>query len=409
MLLLSLFLLIPLTNCAISFQHQSFQTRFASGLAPVLFFVVLIGITRVGEGVVDLFAVMPGISFVFHFDKMALIFLFLLNFLWLVLAFYLQHGSHKPLRIFLAFSVLFLSMIFASSNFFTMLVGYSGLALTGLVFFKSLALLRNLQLFFVFVATVVAYRFQDLGLVLYCAALLLPMLFFTLNLELLAAYALSALFIFTKIYTDFARLDLLAYFVISCTAVALVPVLFTKDLRTSFRYLFLQQFFFTIFGICLFGNFDRSLIYLPVLAFSLAITLVFFCISNLSLYLMKSGQTSIRGLFHQMPASSSLLIFALASMAGFLPTIGATEKFFLIKLAWNHRLLIPAILVVSNSLLLLLFAGKMFFYFVSISKEKISEVDSILARDLDLDSNLIMTASATAVLMLVGVVVTKIF
>ena len=95
-------------------------------------------------------------------------------------------------------------------------------------------------------------------------------------------------------------------------------------------------------------------------------------------------------------------------MAGLIPTIGAIEKFQLIKIIWQKHLWISASIIAINSATLMIFAGKMFYYFVSRLNEDVSEENLIYARNIDFDSSLVLTSLLTAIMILSGLFITKI-
>lgn len=203
----------------------------------------------------------------------------------------------------------------------------------------------------------------------------------------------------------FTLLEIIFFFNI---LVASILTVFSRGIKLSFFYLFFQQLFFVIFSIIFFATFKARMVYLGLISFSLSLTLIFFCVSNITLYLSKSSTKSLIGLFYQLPINTTLLIFSIASMAGLIPTIGAIEKFQLIKIIWQKNLWISASIIAINSTALTIFAGKMFYHFISRLDEDLSEENLICARNIDFDSSLVLTSLLTAIIILSGLFITKI-
>ncbi len=448
---------IPLMSCLFSsLKTQNFFLKSLDSFLPILFFANLIGLYRQVEN--------HQASAALHLDKTTFVFLFLLNFLWLVFAFYSQRfwqlSSEKrsqELRIFFAFIVTVLTVILLSKNLILILFFYSCLILaaqlfavrflrhTEIAFLRLFTFLLYFESFFFFLALVATSKFVGTenaeNLAREEGILLLTLYFFGLFFSVLMpyfvffrqpniepiityiffflAYSVSSICIFVKLLTLVFGFDLFAKILTQTgftfvemvflfnILIASIFTLFSRGIKLSFFYLFFQQFFFVIFSVIFFATFKGGVIYLGLISFSLSLTLIFFCVSNLTLYLSKSGSKNLVGLFYQLPVNTTLLIFAIVSMAGLLPTIGAIEKFHLVKIIWQEHLWISATIVVINSATLMIFAGKMLYYFLSHSDENMSEENSARARDIDFDSSLILTALLTALMMIFGLFVTK--
>ncbi|MBU6139959.1 MAG: hypothetical protein KGP29_00170 [Proteobacteria bacterium] len=466
-ILLLTLLLIPLLGCVVSgFKKENFFLKILEGVLPVLFLVNLIGLRQSLQ-----ISNNEAILFNFYLNRTSFIFLSLTNFLWLVFTFYSQRfwqinseeRSHQ-MRSFFSIIVATLTLICVSKNLMITLFFYSCLILATQLF--VLRLLRYAEVgflrffnfllyfesFFFFLAIVTTYKllgrldFLEGGIVsdnlgrdeeilllifyffgLFFSAFLPYFLFFRkINFEPIAthllfflSYSLASLCIFIKVIDSIFGFDCFArifaesdlgfielIFLFNILAASLF-LLFSKGIKLSFFYLFFQQFFFAIFAIFFFAIFNREIVYVSLISFSLSLTLIFFCVSNISTYLSKSGAKSLSGIFYKLPISATLLIFALVSLAGFFPAIGAVEKFFLIKAIWQKKMWISAVIVLVNSTTLLIFSLKILYHFFSNSEENVSEENAALARDIDFDSRLILTASVTALLMFAGLFVTK--
>lgn len=375
-----------------------------------------------------------------------------------------SEAKTQKLRMFFAFVISFLVLIFLSKDLLISLLFYSCLILasqlfavkflrhTEVAFMRLFTFLLYFQSFFFFLALVATSKFvgridfmkdgiitenlsSNTGIILLISYLFglffsvfLPyfILFRKPNIEpiityifFFLAYSFASTCILVKLLISIFGFDFLAQILLGNTftlieliflfniGVTSLFVLFSQGIKLSFFYLFFQQFFFVIFSIIFFATFKGRMIYLSLLSFSLSFTLMFFCVSSLTLYLAKTGQKSIAGLFHKLPINTSLLIFAILSMAGLLPTIAVVEKFYLLKLIWQKNLWISGGIIALNFVTLLIFAGKLFYYFFAQSSAAEDEKNLVIAKDIDLDSNLMLTALVTALLMFAGLFVTK--
>jgi formate hydrogenlyase subunit 3/multisubunit Na+/H+ antiporter MnhD subunit len=449
---------IPLLGCVLSsLKRQNFFLRLFDSFLPIIFFANLVGVYRQVEN--------HGAFVGFHLDKTTLIFLFLLGFLWLVFAFYSQRfwqlNSEKrsqELRIFVGFVVAILTAIFLGKNLLLIFFFYSCLILgtqlfavrflrhTEVGFLRLFTFLLYFESFFFFLALVATSKFMEgstiENLTREKGMILLFLYFFGLFFSVLVpyfiffrkpniepiityvffflAYSFGSICIFVKLLilvfgldfsakilagNGFTLLEIIFFFNI---LVASILTVFSRGIKLSFFYLFFQQLFFVIFSIIFFATFKARMVYLGLISFSLSLTLIFFCVSNITLYLSKSSTKSLIGLFYQLPINTTLLIFSIASMAGLIPTIGAIEKFQLIKIIWQKHLWISASIIAINSTALTIFAGKMFYHFISRLDEDLSEENLICARNIDFDSSLVLTSLLTAIIILSGLFITKI-
>jgi formate hydrogenlyase subunit 3/multisubunit Na+/H+ antiporter MnhD subunit len=188
-------------------------------------------------------------------------------------------------------------------------------------------------------------------------------------------------------------------------------LLFSKGLKSSFFYLFFQQFLFTLFSIFIFAIYDKSAVCLALFSFLLSITLIFLTTSNFILYLSKSEHKWLGGLFYNLKITSVLFIFAIFNLIGLAPGIGAVEKFYLIKILFQKELIVPGIIFGINFISLLLFAWKVIYPLFSrdpksdpeISVEEIKSAGEI-AKAIDSDSSLILSALIVAITIFLGLI-----
>lgn len=404
-----------------------------------------------------------GIALGFAIDRMALGFLFLLSFFWLSFVFYshrfLQLSAVKnsaEMKMFFNLIIAFVNLVIISKNLLSILFFYNCLVLLCHFFavrflhkketkFSSFfTFLLYLESIFFFLAIVATYRFSGqidftpggvispdldylkymLLLALYLSGLFLStilpcyLLYRNINFDPLIiyalfflSYALSSLYIFIKILLfifgvkgfglmisrlGFGFVEIIFLANIAAASFFLIR---SSGLKTSFFYLFFQQFLFTLFSIIAFATFDESRILLSAMNFLFSVTLMFFCISNFSLYLAKAESKQFAGLFYELKVTSIFFIFALLNMAGPAPGIGAVEKFFLIKAMIKNGLGLSALIFLVNFITLGLFAWKTVYpLFLRLSEPRLA-ADAELAKNIDFDSSLILTGLVTALAM----------
>ncbi len=182
-------------------------------------------------------------------------------------------------------------------------------------------------------------------------------------------------------------------------------LLVSKGLKSSLFYLFFQQFLFALFSIILFATFNGTRIYLGLFSFLLSMTLIFLCLSNFILYLTKAENKRLDGLFYKLTVTSVLFIFGVLNLSGAAPALGAVEKFFLIKIIFQKKLWVSGLILFTNFVGLIFFSWKIFRPLFLRSDKEILQVDSpdtALAKNIDFDSSLILTALTVAVAMLLG-------
>ncbi len=406
-----------------------------------------------------------GIALGFDVNLLSIGFLFLLDFFWLIFAFYSQRFLHlseaknaSELKSFFALIIAFVNLVIISKNLLSILFFYNCLII--LCHFFAVKFLHKkqskfshfftfllyLESIFLFLAIVATYKFTgqiefveggimsgaldsakyNLLLAMYLGGLFLAVLlpshlfYREINLNPLViyslfflAYGLSTLYIFIKLlgfvfgFKEFVLMSdvflqiIELIFLVNIVATSIFLV-FSKGLKSSFFYLFFQQFLFTLFAIFIFALFDKSRICLALFSFLLSLTLIFLCVSNFVLYLSKSGEKWLSGLFHNLKITSILFVFGILNLIGIAPGIGAVENFFLLKIIWQKKLIIPEIIFVVNALALVLFAVKIFYPLFS--RDETSEAAKKIAEEIDYDSSLILTTLTLAIAIFFGLI-----
>ena len=416
-----------------------------------------------------------GVALGFDVDALALGCLFLLTFFWIIFVFYSQRffqisdaKNATNIKSFFAIIIAFLNLIIISKNLLSVLFFYNCLIIlchffaTKFLYKKQnsfthfFTFLLYLESIFLFLAIVATYKFTgqidfvaegiisdslsdiqySIILTLYLGglfmAIFIPSYLLYRNLINLdpiiiyilffLAYGLSTLYIFTKIlaftfgFKSFALmgenfLQIIEWIFLVNIFATSIFLLFSKGLKSSFFYLFFQQFLFALFSIFIFAIYDKSAVCLALFSFLLSITLIFLTTSNFILYLSKSEHKWLGGLFYNLKITSLLFIFAIFNLIGLAPGIGAVEKFYLIKILFQKELIVPGIIFGINFISLLLFAWKVIYPLFlhdpesdpEISAEEIKSAGEI-AKAIDFDSSLILTALIVAVTIFLGLI-----
>lgn len=409
-----------------------------------------------------------GISLGFDVDQLSLGFLFLLNFFWLIFVFYsrrfFQLSDTKNvtnLKAFLALIIALINLIIIAKNLLSILFFYNCLIVVchffGVKFLHKkqtrfsnfFTFLLYLESIFFFLAIVATYKFSgqidfNLGgiisenivsakylflLALYLVGLFLSVLvpfyliYRDINLDLITiyglfflAYAFSGIYILLKILNSIFGLKGFALMILHSGFVVIewiflinilissACVLLSRGLRSSFFYLFFQQFTFALFSIFLFAIFDESKTNLGVLSFTLSITLIFLSLSNLILHLEKAKNKSIYGIFYDLKVSTILFAFGVANLVGMAPAIGAVEKFFLLKIILKKKLLLSGLIFLVNFVGLVGFAWKNLYPFFCRTNDQKLQSDLEFAKSVDFDSSLILTALTVAIVMFLSLI-----
>ncbi len=224
------------------------------------------------------------------------------------------------------------------------------------------------------------------------------------------SYSFSSLFVLIRVlfsvfgFKEFSAaiaginlelLELIFLFNIITLAVFLV---FSKDFKSLFFYLFFSQLIFEIFQIIFFAIHKPDSIIAAISSFTLSMTLIFICLSNIMIFLNKSESKATLGLFFELKITTILLVFSVANLAGFAPSIGMIEKYSLIKILAGKSLILPEIIFTMNLIILIIFSWKLLYPLFL--RHQLSQTDSNLAKDIDFDSSLILSALVIALAMI---------
>jgi formate hydrogenlyase subunit 3/multisubunit Na+/H+ antiporter MnhD subunit len=122
------------------------------------------------------------------------------------------------------------------------------------------------------------------------------------------------------------------------------------------------------------------------------------------MYFKKSNEKSYVGLLKLMPVTSCILFFAILSLSGLAPSIAMIDKFFLITHIIKNKLYFSLFIYLLNFITLLVFAIKIFKIFLTKEVEGDNSKKIIIAKKIDLDSNLILSILSVAIVGLGGLI-----
>jgi len=438
---------------------------FIAKFAPIFSTAILCGISNKlrGEFGVDVIAFDQNITLGFFIDSKVIKNLFLLNFIWLIFAFYSEKffifNANKNIvssRLFFILFIAFSSLIIVAKNLVTLLLAYDLLILS-YYFLLTKFLFKNknygtkifsffilLEAFLLFCATILAAKlgaqnlFSQDGVLsllngrqtiflfgLFSAAILSTILsssylLFHKNfnfdppltyLALPVFFSFGKVFILIKIITEvfsigafiaiIAKTGFTIFEIIFLLnlLVSLTFLLFSRDFKAIFFHLFFTQLIFVIFTIFASSLFNEGLIGNILQNFILTVTLIFLTFSNLILYLKNAQNKELDGLFYNMKINIALMLFGFLNLLGLVPTAVAFEKFSLLKIVWQNNLVFSQIIFASNFLGIFLLMIKLFYPFFLKQEDKKSDHDKQLALKIDSASSLTLAALVLAVIM----------
>ena len=453
--LLSLIAIIPLLNCfcIAAIFKQATLVNIISKFSPILFLAILIGISGgIGHSnSLTLLTIDDKLSLAFAINRSSLKFLFLLNFLWLIFAFY-SHAAFKfsnyketnSLKLFTAIIFSLITLIAISKNLISLLLFYNCLIFASYIFaikflnnsndsklinclfyFQNIALFLTVFICYKFIGNIdfidenlISHQGSYKYLLLIVAIFLglfpiiaLPFYFFYRNLKIdlifiyllfFLSYGVVGILVIAKLINVVFDSEILfnlvqkigfgffeSFFLFNIL-IASSLVIISKTIKTSFFYLLIQQLIFTLFSILIFAVFDNSKVELSIMSFCLNLTLIFICLSNIMSYLNKAENKAIKGLFYNLITTASLLFFGILGLIGAVPSVSFLEKFSLLKIIFNNNLEIAKIIFAINIIAVIIFAIRIFYPLFSRSEVELKESDLALARKIDLNSSLIL-------------------
>lgn len=454
---------IPLLSLlSMNSKLASHVTRFAPAIFFALICGIFFKAHR--EHYLEIVNFNKDITFGFVINKNNIQTLLLLGFIWLIFGFYIErfliitnNKNASLIRSFFGLAIAFINLIILAKNLVTVLFFYNLLALSFYFFltkifiknedkyskiFTYLVLFEPILLFAAIIFTVFFgghLNFAKNGTLenltfvktlflffLYSAAILptilLPLFLLyhknynfdvlTNYLALPLFYALPKIYIFCKIIAEIfgfgiishllSKIGLWPFSLIFAINLAILAyfLLFSRDFKVIFFYLFLGQFVFSFFTIFVFANFDDERIRNILPNFILSITLIFLTFSNLVLYLRRAENKDTTGLFYEMKITIFLMMMGFLNLIGFMPTAMMSEKFALARIVFHEESPLLTLIFIMNICSLALFSCKLFFPMLTKVEIARSENDKKLAAKIDSSASLMLTSVVVAATML---------
>jgi formate hydrogenlyase subunit 3/multisubunit Na+/H+ antiporter MnhD subunit len=426
---------------------------------------------------------MRGLSMAVYVDKLSLIFLIVMTIIWAFFAFYsvryfsiISNKLAFSINNYFILIIGILNLLIISKNLFTILFFYIILIICSyLLGIKYLNYIESkygklfnfalyLESFLLFIATVLSFKIN--GQIEFIEKIILPnnfdqifhgtifllfffglfliiilpfYLFFTkfkfnsivlISLFLLS-YAFPSAFIFIKILNyiygikgfnliiktfGFSLFNVIILINLLITAYKLIK---SSDIKSSSLYLFLNQFLFLIFSLLVHATYKINFTAITLIAFLLNFMVIFFCTGNYELFIEKSSQKKLEGIFYYMPLTTIIYFFGLLSLIGISPSFSMVDKYFiLINLFKNHQYF-SLIIFLINNFLIGYFIFKKFkllvhFDFSNLKNNlenksennnfKVDQTILNFARKIDFDSSLILTILLLSIMSFIGLI-----
>lgn len=363
-----------------------------------------------------------GISLEIYADRISIIFLYLMGFLWLSLSFYLSKFDHKNnqknidyANDFLVLLVAAMVMLIMSKNLFTVLFFYVILIiilyLIGNKFsennqnkFLNIYLISNyFESFLIFLATLILFKIN--GQIDFQEKMILPsnydekyhtisylLLFFGLFLSALfpiytfinfanfksfkilifsmTTYVINSCFIYLKITNfifgtkgisiiqDNIGLYWLEIIILINSLISLMFFMRQNDIKNKLFFLLINQFTLMLLSLAHHSSFKYSMALICVIAFIINFIILCITSANFTLFFTTSAKKDLQGMFYLMPISTTFFIFAILSLIGLMPSLTMVERFQLIKLLINKNNYFSLAIIVFNYAVILLSINK---------------------------------------------------
>lgn len=416
--------ILPLGNILFLkfFKNFSPITILASKIFPIASLIItsLLLINNISREVV-LYTPLDKLEMSFLLNKNSLIFLLILNIFWSLFIFYLQKfislsSTNNAVYFFENFLTIIasLTLLAASNDLFSIFIFFQILVIifyqysnrflhkkdsTSPSYFSAIIYLESLVLL---IGVVLAYQnFDSLkidfisknisqlssnNLVMFLTLMISPTLIFSItpfylfyrkiNLNPLIifvlfffSYFLSHSYLFVKFYFEIfksihiSRLVLTIFEVIFLfsTFAASIFLVFSKNLKSSFFYLFFQQLLVAIYSTILLLFFKYSSPILPLISFGISFFVIVCCLSNILLFFENSKKKKQERVLKDLKTSTILLVIAIANIASLLPAIGMKVSFLVISKIIKEKLVISAIIYAINIFAVIIFFVKIIF------------------------------------------------
>ncbi len=181
--------------------------------------------------------------------------------------------------------------------------------------------------------------------------------------------------------------------------------LIQNNIKKILIFLFFNQLIFAFFLFLILNqSIDQFII--VIVSFILSQTLLFLCLGNINIYLLKSEEKSMTGVFYKLKSTSILLSFALFSLIGVAPSIGFIEKYLLVENYLINDFDFNLLIIFAN-IVLIGVAVIRIIYPLSGKDTNQNKHDIQLARSIDLNISLMLPAFGIALLMFLFFVFSK--
>lgn len=174
-------------------------------------------------------------------------------------------------------------------------------------------------------------------------------------------------------------------------------VMLQKNLKKMLIFLFFNQLIFAYFLFLILNQtIDRFVV--VIISFILSQTLIFLCFGNINIYLLRSREKQLIGVFYKLRLTISLLCFALLNLLGLVPAIGLVEKYLLIKNYFTFGFNMNFLIILANLFLVFLVIIRIVYPMVDDDINH-NQNDVILAKKIDHNLSFILPAFIVALLM----------
>jgi formate hydrogenlyase subunit 3/multisubunit Na+/H+ antiporter MnhD subunit len=415
-----------------------------------------------GLNPISLIPISEGLDIGFSVTNVSLIIALIVTFIWLIITVYSNEyfvfSNDKRFFAFKLFSILlveFIILIIFSKNLISMFLFYQCLIFC-LYFFSTYFMYEKdskashgftfsllASSFFMFLAIVLTYKttgttefsnsgiFSNLSYKRYFALLVLfilsiasiaifPMQIFFKRLYALSSpviimvfvisYGMVNLLILLKVILNIFDFDYyikntnnlnLSYILNIVVAVNLIAsaifAVIQNNLKKILIFLFFNQLIFAFFLFLILNqSIDQFIII--IISFILSQTLIFLCLGNINIYLLKSKKKMVAGIFYKLKNTSFLLSFALLNLIGIVPAIGLVEKYMLIENYLIEDFDYNLIIIFANIVLVGVAIIRILAPIASGDKNQ-DPHDIALARKIDLNISLMVPSFTIAALM----------
>jgi multicomponent Na+:H+ antiporter subunit D len=180
-------------------------------------------------------------------------------------------------------------------------------------------------------------------------------------------------------------------------ATAILAIL-AKNLKQILNFLFFNQLIWVIFSFVALRFASQNMV-ISLFSFVFSFAVIFFCVGNISLYLIEAKEKHLNGILYKLRISVALLILAFLNIIGLAPTIGGVEKYLVLKQIIAQGNLIAGIIFILNTILMVVLLLKIIYPMFEIAIKDGSDREYEIAKDIEYDLSLILPILFTAIAM----------